>query len=64
MRQLMTATEMQERYQGKEDPFDLSLEKWARIRRALNRSVSLRDFQTVFNAAAIPTGFRCQLLGR
>jgi hypothetical protein len=55
--QLMTASEMQERYRGKEDPFDLSLEKWARIRRALNRSVTLGDFKDLFNAAAIPTPF-------
>lgn len=57
MRQLMTASEMQERYRGEEDPFDLTLEKWARIRRVLDRSVTLRDFQAVFNAAAIPTPF-------
>ena len=57
MSQLMTASEMQERYQGKEDPFDLSLEKWTRIKRALDRSATLRDFQTVFNAAAMPVPF-------
>jgi hypothetical protein len=57
MSQLMTTTEMQERYQGKEDPFDLTLEKWTRIRRILDRSATLRDFQTVFNAAAIPVPF-------
>jgi hypothetical protein len=57
MSQLMTTSEMKERYQGKEDPFDLTLEKWTRIRRILDRSATLRDFQTVFNAAAIPTPF-------
>ena len=57
MSQLMTTSEMQERYQGKEDPFDLTLEKWTRIRRALNRSRTLKDFQTVFNAAAIAVPF-------
>lgn len=57
MNQLMTASEMQERYRGKEDPFDLTLEKWTRIRRALTRSVTLRDFKEVFNAAAIPVPF-------
>jgi len=57
MSQLMTTSEMQERYQGKEDPFDLALEKWTRIRRILDRSVTLRDFQRVFNAAAIPVPF-------
>jgi hypothetical protein len=57
MNQLMTASEMQERSQGKEDPFDLTLEKWARIRQHLEGSLSLSDFNTAFNAAAIPIPF-------
>ena len=57
MNQLMAASEMQERYRGKEDHFDLTLEKWTRIRRALNSSVTLSDFQVLFNAAAIPVPF-------
>jgi hypothetical protein len=55
--QLMTASEMQERYRGKEDPFDLTLEKWTRIRRVLNSSATLSEFKDVFNAAAIPIPF-------
>jgi hypothetical protein len=57
MSQLMSVSEMQERSQGEEDPFDLTLEKWTRIRRALDSSITLSDFHTVFNAAAIPTPF-------
>jgi hypothetical protein len=53
----MTTSEMKERYQAKEDPYDLTLEKWTRIREVLDRSVTLSDFQDVFNAAAIPVPF-------
>jgi hypothetical protein len=60
----MTTYEMQERYQGKEKAFDLTLEKWARIRRVLDRSRTLRDFQAVFNAAAIPVPFCYEYQGR
>ena len=57
MNQLMAASEMQERYREKGAPFDLTLEKWTRIRRALNSSVTLSDFQVLFNAAAILVPF-------
>jgi hypothetical protein len=54
---LMTTTEMQERHQGKEDPFDLTLKKWTRIRHYLDACSTLGDFQKLFHAAAIPVPF-------
>jgi outer membrane lipoprotein len=45
MSQLMTAFEMKESYQKKENPFDLGLEKWARIRKFLQSCSTLMDFQ-------------------
>jgi hypothetical protein len=53
----MTTSEMKERYQAKEDPYDLTLEKWTRIRRVLEGSVTLSDFKHIFNAAPIPVPF-------
>jgi hypothetical protein len=55
--QLMTASEMRERYQRREDPFDLTLEKWTRIRKFLESCLTLTDFKNVFNAATIPVPF-------
>lgn len=57
MSQLMTIFEMQKRYQKKEDPFDLSLEKWVRIRQFLETGLTLSDFKDLFQAANIPIPF-------
>jgi hypothetical protein len=55
--QLMTIVEMQERYRRKEDSFDLTLEKWTRIRQFLDTCSTLSCFKEVFQAAAIPVPF-------
>jgi hypothetical protein len=55
--QLMTTLEMQERYRRKEDSFDLTLEKWTRIRQFLDTCSTLSCFKQVFQAAAIPVPF-------
>jgi len=57
MSQLMTILEMQERYQKKENSFDLTLEKWIRIRQFLDTASTLGDFKELFQAANIPAPF-------
>ena len=57
MSELMTVFEMQNRYQEEEDPFDLTVEKWIRIRQFLNTASSLSDFQELSQAANIPIPF-------
>lgn len=42
---LMTIFEMQMRYQKEEDPFDLNIEKWVRIRQFVDIASTLSDFQ-------------------
>ena len=56
MGQLMTFFEMQKRYQKKEDPFDLTIEKWVRIRSFVDTASTLSDYQALFQAAneAVP----------
>lgn len=57
MSQLMTISEMRERYQKKEDSFDLTLEKWVRIRQFLDTSLTLIDFKKLLDAVAMPIPF-------
>lgn len=57
MSQLMTVFEMQDRYQRKEDSFDLSVEKWIRIRQFLDTDLTLSDFKELFQAANVPIPF-------
>ena len=57
MSQLMTILEMRERYQKKEDSFDLSVEKWIRIRQFLDTALTLSDFKKLFQASTIPVPF-------
>lgn len=62
MAQLMTISEMRDRYKKKEDPFDLTVEKWIRIRRFLDAASTVSDFNNLFQAAnvAIPFCFEYQ----
>jgi hypothetical protein len=62
MAQLMTISEMRDRYRKKEDPFDLTIEKWIRIRRFLDAASTVSDFNNLFQAAnvAIPFCFEYQ----
>jgi hypothetical protein len=62
MGQLMTFFQMQERYQRKEDPFDLTIEKWVRIRSFVEAASILSDYQALFQAAnvAVPFCFEYQ----
>jgi hypothetical protein len=57
MGQLMTFSEMQERYQKKEDPFDLTIEKWGRLRQFLETASTLSDFEELSQAANIAVPF-------
>jgi hypothetical protein len=54
---LMTFSEIRDRYKRKEDPFDLTIEKWIRIRQFLETASSLNDFNELFEAAAIAIPF-------
>lgn len=41
MGELMSFSEMQRRYENKEDPFDLTIEKWIRIRQFADTASTL-----------------------
>jgi hypothetical protein len=62
MGELMTFFEMQKRYQEKEDPFDLTIEKWIRIGQFVDTASTLSDYQALFQAAnlAVPFCFEYQ----
>ena len=59
----MTFSEMQKRYQEREDPFDVAIEKWVRIQMFINTASSLNDFQQLYQAAnlAVPFCFEYQI---
>ncbi len=63
MSQLMTFSEMQKRYQEREDPFDLTIEKWIRIRSFVDTASTLNDYQALLQAAnvAVPFCFDYQI---
>jgi len=63
MSQLMTFSEMQKRYQEREDPFDVTIEKWVRIQMFINTASTLSDFQQLYEAAnlAVPFCFEYQI---
>lgn len=62
MGKLMSLLEMRDRYQRKEDPFDLTIEKWIRIRQFVDTASTLSDYQALFQAAnlAVPFCFEYQ----
>lgn len=57
MSQLMTISEMQRRYQRKEDPFDLAIEKWNRIREFVENASTLSEFKELIHATNIAVPF-------
>jgi hypothetical protein len=62
MSELMSFSEIQRRYENKEDPFDLTMEKWIRIRQFADTAQTLRDFQQLLDASnvAVPFCFEYQ----
>lgn len=54
---LMTGQEMRERYEKREDSFDLTVEKWSRLRDFIETASTLRDFEELLQAAIIPVPF-------
>jgi len=65
MAQLMTISEMRDRYKKTEDAFDLTIEKWIRIRRFVDTASTVSDFDELLQAAnvAIPFCFEYQIKG-
>ena len=57
MSQLLTFFEMQMRYHKGEDPFDLTTEKWVRIRQSVGTASTLNDFQELSRAANVGVPF-------
>jgi len=57
MTQLLTFFEMQMRYQKGEDPFDLTIEKWIRIRQSVGTASTLTDFRKLSRAANVAVPF-------
>jgi hypothetical protein len=65
IKELITIEEMRERIQKKDDPFDLTIEKWIRIRKFLETAMTLSDFQELLQGAtiAVPFCFEYQVKG-
>lgn len=65
MTQLFTIKEMRERFQKRDDPFDLTIEKWVRIRKFIETALALSDFQELLRGAvvAVPFCFEYQMKG-
>lgn len=65
MTHLLTDSEMRDRYNRNEDPFDLTIEKWVRIRNFLTSATTVDDFQNLFQATniAVPFCFKYQITG-
>jgi hypothetical protein len=63
MEHLMTISEIRARYKKKEDPFDLTIEKWVRIRHFLDTASTLSNFEELSQAAniAVPFCFEYQI---
>jgi hypothetical protein len=61
----MTASEMHQRWQNKEDPFDLTIEKWDRIRQFVDSASTVSEFNDLLRASnvAVPFCFHYQLRG-
>jgi len=53
----MSFFEMEERYQKKEDPFDLTIEKWICILQSIDTASTLSDSQELFRAANLAAPF-------
>jgi len=57
MGQLMTFFEMQKRYPKQGDAFDLTIEKWIRIRPFVGTASTVSDYQALFQAANVAAPF-------
>jgi hypothetical protein len=57
MGELMRFSEIQRRYENKEDPFDLTMEKWIRIRQFADTAQTLGDFQQLLDASNVAVPF-------
>ena len=57
MGELMSFSEIQRRYQNKENPFDLTIEKWIRIRQFAYTASTLSDYRALFQAANVAVPF-------
>jgi len=53
MGSLVTYQEIVARYETWENAFDLTLEKWVRIRESLEKAFTLSHFKEILNAAVI-----------
>jgi hypothetical protein len=54
---LLTFPEMNRRLEKKEDPFDLTVEKWTRIRKFSEIAESDVDFESIFDASGMIVPF-------
>ncbi len=54
---IMTAEEMEERFEQKEDPFDLVIEKWERLEKFLDSAFTLDDFSTFLAGCQVSIPF-------
>lgn len=64
MGELMSFSEIQRRYENKEDPFDLTIEKWIRIRQFADSAESLSDFQQLLDASNVAVPFCFEYQGK
>ena len=53
MTELLFIEEMKERFEKKEDPFDLTIEKWTRIRKFSETATTKEDFVGILDSSGL-----------
>ncbi|NIS59331.1 MAG: hypothetical protein GTO13_01080, partial [Proteobacteria bacterium] len=57
MGNLATFEEIATRYEGGENPFDLTIEKWVRIRKSLKSAFAVSHFRKILQATVVKVPF-------
>ena len=57
MSNLATFEEIATRYEGGENPFDLTIEKWVRIRKSLKSASAVSHFRKILQATVVKVPF-------
>jgi hypothetical protein len=60
----MSFSEIQRRYENKEDPFELTMEKWIRIRQFADTAQTLGYFQQLLDASNVAVPFCFEYQGK
>jgi hypothetical protein len=60
----MRLFEIRDRYQSKQTPFDLTIEKWICIRQFVDTTFTLSDCKTLFQASNLTVPFCFEYQGK